>query len=243
MTTDMTDSVKRTIRYLRKNGFDARYCKTRDEARNIILEMIPAGATVGVADSVTLRQTRVLEELLLRGNEVINPFTPELTPGAGSDEAKVKLFHQTLRRTFGTDVFITGCNALTEDGKVVSIDGAGNRVAGMIYGAPKVILTVGTNKIVKDVETAIERIKNVIAPVHARQKNYNTPCAKTGKCADCSSKQRICSVTVVLEKKTYHADLSVILIDEDLGLSWTPSWDKARIDAIVLGYLENSWPF
>lgn len=243
MTAHMADSVQKTISSLKRNGFDARYCKTRDEARNIISEIVPLHAVVGVADSVTLRQTGALEELIKRGTKVINPFTPEMTLNIDTDEEKRRRFHQTLRSTFGTDVLITGCNAVTEDGKIVSIDGAGNRVAGMIYGAPIVILTVGTNKIVRDPEAAIDRIKNVIAPAHARQKNYNTPCAKTGKCADCSSKQRICSVTVVLEKKTYHTDLSVILIDEDLGLSWDPSWDKARIDRIISGYLENSWPF
>ncbi len=243
MTLDMADRVQRTISALKKNRFDARYCKTRDEAKNMILGIIPPQANIGVADSVTLRQTGVLAELINRGNKVINPFTPEMTKNIDTDVEKRRLFHQALRDTFGTDVLITGCNAVTEDGKIVSVDGAGNRVAGMIYGAPKVILTVGTNKIVRDAEEAVYRIKNVIAPTHARQKNYKTPCAKTGKCADCSSKQRICSVTVILEKKTYHTDLSIILIDEDLGLAWDPIWDKARIDKIVSGYLENSWPF
>ncbi len=243
MTLNTESRVQLTISSLKKNGFDARYCTSRDQAGDMILEMVPAGAVVGIADSVTLRQTGALDKLAARGNRMINPFTPEMTRNIDTDEEQKRRFLGALRSTFGTDVLITGCNAVTEDGKIVSIDGAGNRVAGMIYGAPRVILVVGTNKIVRNAETAIDRIKNVIAPVHARQKQYNTPCTKTGKCADCSSKQRICGVTVILEKKTYHTDLSVVLIGEDLGLAFDPSWDRARIDSIISAYLENSWPF
>jgi L-lactate utilization protein LutB len=243
MPAAISDQIKKTIDSLKKNRFDAHFAENTQKARDIMLNMIPLSAVVGIADSVTLRQAGTLDELAKRGNKVINPFTPEMTRDIDKNPARHKLFLSTLRSTFGTDVFITGSNAITEDGKIVSIDGAGNRVAGIIYAAPKVILTVGRNKIVKDADAAIYRIKNVIAPVHARQKNYATPCAKTGKCADCNSPQRICSVTMILEKKPYHAEISVIIIDADLGLSWDPGWDEKRIKAIIAGYHDNSWPF
>ena len=239
----MAQNIDAVLKALKRNNFDVRLVQTAVEARDMILEMIPLEATVGVADSVTLRQTGALDELSRRGNEVINPFRPEMTDGMAEDRAKLKRFIGTIRKTFTTDVFLTGSNAVTEDGKIVNIDGAGNRVAGIIYAAPKVILTIGTNKIVKDVDAALDRIKNVICPIHAKQKQYNTPCAVTGKCNDCNSKKRICSVTVIMEKKPYLVDLSVILIDDDLGLGFDPVWDEHRVKEIIDSYYAHSWPF
>ena len=205
----------------------------------MMLEMIPLTASVGVGDSATLRQIGILEELIRRGTEVINPFTRELAQDMG-DNPLIRM-RQMERMTFGADVFLASSNALTEDGKIVSIDGAGNRVAAMIFGAPKVILPIGRNKIVRDVATAIYNIKNIIAPIHAKRTEHKTPCAVTGKCNDCDSPDRICNITVILEKRSMYTDLSIILINEDLGLSWNPTWDDKRISEIRSSYYQNSW--
>jgi len=239
MIPDISQDIELTLKSLKVNRFDARFAQTVAEAKTMMLEMIPLTSSVGVGDSVTLRQIGILDELVRRGNEVINPFTWGLT----QNPAKRRLFIQTCRRTFGTDVFITSSNAVTEDGKIVSIDYAGNRVAGTIHGAEKVILPIGRNKIVKDVNEAIYRIKNVIAPAHAKRKECKTPCAVTGKCNDCDSPDRICNVTIVLEKKPAHTDLSIILINEDLGLGWDPAWNEKRISEIESNYYENTWVF
>jgi hypothetical protein len=235
----VSDDIEIALKSLKRNHFDARFASTLTEARTMMLNMIPLTASVGIGDSVTLKQTGVIDELVRRGNQVINPFTAELT----RDPAKRSIFVQRCRETFGTDVFITGGNAVTEDGKIVSIDYAGNRVAGTIYGAEHVIVTVGRNKIVKDVDGAINRIKQVIAPVHARCKGHKTPCAVTGECTDCDSPSRICNVTIVLEKKPGHTDLSVIIVDEDLGLGWDPAWDEKRISQIESNYNQHTWAF
>jgi len=148
-----------------------------------------------------------------------------------------------MRKTFASDVFITGTNAVTVDGNIVNIDRNGNRVAGIIYAAPRVILAVGRNKIVKDVSAAIDRIRNVLAPAHAKQKGYKTPCAEKGKCYDCNSPDRLCNITLILEKKPLSTDISVVLINEDLGLGWDPGWDETRIAGIRDDYYRYSWPF
>lgn len=241
MTQDVSQDIEVTLKSLKANRFDARFAQTAAEAKKMMLEMIPLTASVGVGDSTTLRQIGILEELIRRGTEVINPFTRELTQGMG-DNPFIRM-RQTERRIFGADVFLTSSNALTEDGKIVSIDGAGNRVAAMIFGAPKVILPIGRNKIVRDVATAIYHIKNVIAPIHAKRSEHKTPCAVTGKCNDCDSPDRICNITVILEKKSMCTDLSIILINEDLGLSWNPTWDDKRISEIRSSYYQNSWAF
>jgi len=240
---DIPLDVSVTLKSLKSNGFDARFAQTGTEARDMMLEMIPLTVKVGIADSVSLRQIGFLDELSRRGYNVNNPFRPEMTEGIHSNPDKEKSFIAALRSTFQSDVLVTSCNAVTEDGNIISIDGAGNRVAGMIYGAPNVILAVGINKIVKDTPEAIQRIKNVIAPAHTAQKQYKTPCAKTGKCADCDSRNRICNVTVILEKQPYHTKISVILINEDIGLGWNPAWEEPRITRIRDNYVKFSWPF
>lgn len=243
MILDMPQDIEVTLKSLKSNHFDARFAQTRAEARKLMLEMIPPTCSIGIGDSATLRQIGILEELIRRGTEVINPFTRELTQGMEGNPVNRKLFHQTQRRAFGTDIFLTSSNALTKDGKIVSIDYAGNRVAGMIFGANKIILPIGRNKIVPDVDSALKRIKAVLAPVHARQKEIKTPCAITGKCSDCDSPGRICNVTVILEKKPAPIELSVILINEDLGLGWDPAWDEKRISEIRSNYNQNTWVF
>ena len=239
MTQDMSQDIEMTLKSLKANRFDARFAQTAVEAKKMMLEMIPLTASVGVGDSATLRQIGILEELIRRGTKVINPFTRELAQDMG-DNPFIRM-RQMERMTFGADVFLASSNALTEDGKIVSIDGAGNRVAAMIFGAPKVILPIGRNKIVRDVATAIYNIKNIIAPIHAKRTEHKTPCAVTGKCNDCDSPDRICNITVILEKRSMCTDLSIILINEDLGLSWNPTWDDKRISEIRSSYYQNSW--
>jgi hypothetical protein len=185
----------------------------------------------------------VLEALIRRGTPVTNPFSMELTQGMTKTQEAHRLFIQTARDTFRSAVFITSSNAVTLDGKIVSIDRAGNRVAAMVFGAPKVIIVIGRNKIVKDVHEANERIRNVIAPAHARRKGRSTPCAVTGKCCDCDSPDRLCNVTLILEKKPLFTDLSVVLVDEDLGLGWDPAWNEERIQKIKSGYYDHTWVF
>ena len=232
-----------TLKSLKANDFDAHLAETGSEAKEIMLELIPRNAIVGVADSVTLRQIDVLEALAQRGNEVINPFVPEMTAGIEKDPVKRREFINMMRKTFGSDVFIAGSNTVTTDGNIVNIDRNGNRVAGIIFAAPRVILVIGRNKIVKDVSAAVDRIKNVLAPAHAKQKGYKTPCAEKGKCYDCDSRDRLCNITVILEKKPLNTDLSVILVSEDLGLGWDPEWDESRIAKIIDNYYKHSWPF
>ncbi len=239
MAPEIPENIKATLEALKKHRFDARFARTAGEANSMILEMIPPHASIGIGDSVTLRQIGILENLNQRGNSVINPFVPELT----QDESKRKSFINTCRKTLTADVFMTGANAVTEDGKIFSIDYAGNRVAGMIFGGEKVILVVGRNKIVKNIEEAASRVKNVIVPVHTKNKGRRTPCVVTGECSDCDSPDRFCGVTVIMERKPAHFDYCVILIDEDLGLGWDPMWDKQRIENIRSGYLRNSWSF
>ena len=115
-------------------------------------------------------------------------------------------------------LFLLSANALTEDGRLVNIDGNGNRVAASINGPRQVCYVVGRNKIVAGgVDDAIARIKRCACPPNCRRLGKKTPCAATGVCADCDSPDRICKVTVVFDRKPTGVACEVVLVDEDLG--------------------------
>ena len=116
-----------------------------------------------------------------------------------------------------SDVFVTSTNALTEKGELVNTDGAGQRVAAMAFGPGRLIVVAGVNKIVKDLDAAFERIRDHAAPINAIRLGTKTPCASSGVCTDCDSRERICNITTIIHKKPQTADMCVILVDEQLG--------------------------
>ncbi len=235
----MDAKLQETLNNLKANGFDARIARNRAEAKKLILNAISKRAVVGAADSATIRQLGIIEELEKLGFKVLTPFTRELT----TDPAKTAARDNISRQLFSCDMLLAGTNAVTTDGKLVNIDGVGNRVASMIFGPKKVFIIVGRNKIVGNVEEALHQIKNVIAPFHAKTKKFSTPCAQTGECSDCSSPRRICSVTTIMEKKPWRTDISVILVDEDIGLGWNEKWNEKRIQKIKSEYEKVTWVF
>jgi L-lactate utilization protein LutB len=231
--------IEEVLSNLLANNFDARFAANGIAAREIVLSSISKNAIVGVGDSATIRQIGIIEELEEKGIRVLNPFSRELT----TDRAETEIRDNISRQIFSCDVLVVGTNAVTRDGKLVNIDAVGNRVASMLFGPREVFIIMGRNKIVKDVNEALCRIKNVIAPHHARIKGFATPCARTGKCSDCSAPKRICSVTSIMEKKPWRTEISIILVNEDLGLSWDETWPDERILKIKSNYEQVTWVF
>ncbi|MHB8068874.1 MAG: lactate utilization protein [Desulfobaccales bacterium] len=194
---------------LNKNGFQASLAETAVDAKEMVLGLIPPGAAVGVGGSVTIRQLHLIETLCGQGHEVHDHWQQGLSP---EEIREIKL------RQIASPVFLTSTNALTRDGKLVNIDNTGNRVAAMIFGPQHVIVVAGINKIVANLEEALRRIKEKVAPVNTRRRQDQTPCAVTGKCEDCHSPHRLCRVTTILERKTRGVGtFSVIMVKEDLG--------------------------
>jgi hypothetical protein len=237
---DLKKQLEAVVNKLTRNRFDAVLAEDIDAARSRILEIIPPGATVGVANSVTIRQLGIAKALQERGTTVLDPVAPSY----GLVEFKEEMIMPTLlKATLGSDVFISGTNALTEDGKLINVDGLGNRVAGIVFGARTSIVVVGRNKVVKNVDEALDRIRNTITPTMTKRRNIPLPCAKAGKCVDCSMPERACNITVIIEKKPPLTDLKVILVNDDLGLGWDPEWPKERIDEIRKKYEQFDWPY
>lgn len=206
--------VHETLEALKRNGFKAAYASTRQEALRSILQEIPAGETVGAGDSLTLRDIGVFEELKSRGFRLFWPFDEKVA----KEERR-----NVMRKALLADVFLSGSNALTMDGKIVNVDATGNRVAGMIFGPRKAIIVVGRNKIVKNTREALERIRKKAAPLNAKRIRKERgwellPCVKAGECVDCNAENRICNITTIIEKKPRAIDIVVIVVGQDLGL-------------------------
>ena len=197
------------IKNLTKRRMAASYAPTAAQAREEIIAMIPAGATVSRCGSMSLVEMGLWEELAKKpGVEVIDPFIPGLTP----EESYAR-----LRQGLLTDFMITSSNALTLDGKLVNLDATGNRVAAMCFGPEKVILVVGLNKVAPDLDSALARVKHLAAPINAIRLNKETPCVETGLCPDCRSPARICNVWSIIEGQRFEHRLHVKLVGEDLG--------------------------
>ncbi|MBA4423913.1 MAG: lactate utilization protein C [Syntrophus sp. (in: bacteria)] len=219
------------------HGFYADDCP---EANRKILSLIPSDATVGIGDSTSMRQLGILNLLRERGTRILNPFDPKRED---MDAEEYRQARERLRKeTTLCDVFLTGTNALTQDGRLVNVDAVGNRVAGMFWGHPLSIVIAGRNKIVNDLDEAFHRIRNIIAPTHFQiraalgGRKRETPCVVTGECSDCRTKDRGCNIFTVIESKPSQTDLNIILVNQDLGLGWDPSWPQERIAEIRANY-------
>jgi len=204
----LKEKALRVTKALKKHGFDASYVETADEARDKILQMVPQGATVGCAGSITIRELGVLEALKSQGHRMFDHWQPGLTAEQVLDIRRAQLT---------CDVFLTSANALTSDGEIVSCDGAGNRVGAMVFGPKKVIIAIGVNKIVNTLEDALRRIKETAAPQALKDIGLQVPCEVTGSCQDCNSPRRGCRVTVILERKPLVTDITVLVVGQSLG--------------------------
>jgi L-lactate utilization protein LutB len=198
--------LKKIVENLKKRGFDVEIFQTKDDARKKLIEEVGTGRKVGIGGSMTIKELDVYDKLKENGNDVLWHWRTEPQYVGG-----------VLKEAMTADVYLTSSNALIENGTILNIDGNGNRVAAMFYGPKKVIMVCGKNKIASTYSEAMNRIKTVICPKNARRLNRNTPCAHTDKCNDCSSPDRMCMVTSLIEMKPPLMEYKIYLIEEEIG--------------------------
>ncbi|MDR1481920.1 MAG: lactate utilization protein [Synergistaceae bacterium] len=186
----------------------ARYAAAAEEAAKLALETVPDGCTVGVPGTVTIRELGLMEKFAAKGCTVYHHWDPALTPETRGAR---------LAAENSADWFVTSSNALTFDGKMVNIDGTGNRVAGMSWGLGKILFIVSLNKVERDVDSAIKRARDRATPPNVLRIGGETPCAKLGYCVDCNSPDRICRVLTIIERVPLGREAHVILVGEPLG--------------------------
>ena len=197
---------------LDSNNFQTFLAETTEEAKNIVLEkIIPdiAPKSVSWGGSLTFTGTGLYDVLKKRSDfTVLDTFEKKLSPEESLDRRRQSLL---------VDLFITGSNAVTEAGQLVNLDMIGNRIGGITFGPKHVIILVGRNKIVSDLDAAMFRIKNYAAPVNTMRLGKKTPCAKTSYCEECKSPDRICNTWTITEKSFPKGRVKVVLINDDLG--------------------------
>ena len=198
---------------LEKNNFEAFIAQTPAEAGQIVIDQILHAIDVKIVsygDSLTLFDTGVLEFFKKNSKfTLIDTF---------DKKASRQEIIERRRNALLSDLFFSGTNAVVESGALVNLDMVGNRVGGMVFGPQWVVIMVGRNKIVADLEQAMDRIKELAAPANAIRHDQKTPCAKTAYCMDCNSPGRICNVWSIHEKSYPKGRIKVILINQDLGL-------------------------
>ncbi len=204
----MDARVSKAILYLHRNNMAGYFVENKEELLQLKASFMKKGETVGCGDSVTLEESGVFE-FVRRGDFVFyDKHQIGLTP-----EEKRAIY----LKNFDTVTFLTGTNAVTLDGKLFNIDGNGSRVAPMLYGPKQVIVVVGINKLTDTVEDAMERARQIAAPLDAKRLNKDTPCTKLGRCIDCRHEQRICNDFVLIARQFIKDRIKVIIVNQAYG--------------------------
>ncbi|MBO5469230.1 MAG: lactate utilization protein [Lachnospiraceae bacterium] len=201
------NQAKSIIHKLEARKMEGYYCPDKESAKAKVLELIgPNKKVVTYGGSMSLDEVGLKEAVEEAGHDLLRRekyVTPE--------EKRECFAKQTL-----ADVFMMSTNAITLDGELVNIDGAGNRVACLSFGPNEVIVVAGMNKVVSNVEEGIARSRNFAAPPNTVRLGCDTPCAKIGQCGNCLN-DTICCQIVVTRASRVPGRIKVILVGEELG--------------------------
>lgn len=201
------DNIKVLIKNLADRNIEGYWCENFDEAKKEIMNMISVSESVGIGNSVTLKNMNLSIELSERGNVVYDK-----TLAKSKDEIK-----DLKRKALLTDWYVTGTNAISMEGHIVNIDHSGNRVAAMLYGPNHVIVVIGINKVSKTLDEAIYRVRNIASPKNAKRAGMNPPCVELEKCIDCKSPERVCNSLVLIEGQHEKKRMKVLIVNENDG--------------------------
>ena len=219
LDTVILKRLEKTARALKNNNMQVYVVDNKEAAYKKVSELINKGDKIGVGGSVTLDECGILH--LVRDKQY--NFIDRYEKGLSAEDIKKRHIE-----ALGADVYITGTNAITEDGKLYNVDGNGNRLAAIIYGPTSVIVLAGYNKIVKNIDEAINHVRRIAAPANCIRLTCKTYCAESGECIafsdknaelgdGCNSDGRICCDFLVSAKQRHKDRIKVILIKEELG--------------------------
>ena len=212
----MTDSVRKTIENLQKNRFAVNFIQRKEDVLPLIRSLMPIGSAVATGGSHSLNQTGVIDMLRSGDYTYYDRMAPELSPEE----------RQTMAVKGNTaDFYLCSSNAVTEEGELYNVDGNCNRIAAIAFGPKQVIMVVGVNKIVPDMDAAIHRVKTIAAPLNTKRLNCDTYCRHTGVCMGvggnmtdgCRSASRICCNYLISGQQRVQDRIRIILVNENLG--------------------------
>lgn len=194
----------RVIKGLESRNMTGYYASGKDEALKKALEIIRKGSTVTMGGALSVREIGLFDALQ----------SPEYN---FIDRDKIEDKRAAMLMAYDADWFLSSCNAMTDDGILINIDGNSNRVSAIAQGPRQVLFIVGMNKITSDVDSALKRARNVAAPINAKRFDKSTPCCQTGKCMDCKSPDTICCQFLITRYSRHKDRIHVILVNDDLG--------------------------
>ena len=196
--------AQKIIKGLKERNMTGYYARSKEEALKVALENIPKGSTVTMGGAYSVHEIGLVQALKEGDYSFID-----------RNDYKERRIPELL--AYDTDVYLSGSNAITEDGILVNIDRNSNRVSAIAYGPKRVIIIIGFNKICSDIDSAIKRARNVAAPINANRIGGNTPCVLTGSCVNCKSIDTICCNILITRYSTYSDRIHVILVNDNLG--------------------------
>ncbi len=192
------------IKGLESRNMTGYYAEDKEAALKTALSLIPEGCSVTMGGAMSAREIGLTDALKSGNYNFI-------------DRDNFEDKRAAMLAAYDADVFLTGTNAMTDDGILVNIDGNANRVSAIAQGPKKVIVIAGMNKVCGDIDEAMKRARNVAAPINAQRFNLSTPCAKTGKCMDCKSPDTICCQFLITRYSKHKDRIHVILVNDSLG--------------------------
>lgn len=198
---------------LESNNFEVFLADNQETAHKTVLEeLIPqiSPRTISFGGSMTVVKSGLYKQVLeIPDVEVLDTLDMTIPN---------KDMYERRRQALLVDLFIAGTNAVTETGQLVNLDMLGNRVGAIAFGPKNVILLIGRNKLVANIDEAMYRIKNYVAPKNAMRLKMKTPCVKTSYCEECKSPARICNNWTITEKSFPKGRVKIVLINQDLGI-------------------------
>ena len=196
--------AEKVIKGLGSRNMTGWYAADRASAVKLALDLIPEGATVTMGGAMSAREIGLVDAV-------------QAGPYSFIDRDAIADKRAAMLAAYDADVFLSGANAITEDGVLVNIDGNANRVSAIAQGPKKVIFIVGMNKVCPDLDAAMKRARNVAAPINAQRFGLSTPCAKTGACLDCKFPDTICCQFLITRYSRHKDRIHVILVNDTLG--------------------------
>lgn len=216
----MNEKIEKVLKALEKNNIKGMYAENRQQAVEMVKEMLHEGCTIASGGSVSLQESGVWALI----NQPCYRFSDRNRAGITPEERL-----EVYRSAIGCNFFFCSSNAVTENGELVNVDGFANRIASIAFGPERVIMIVGKNKIVPDIKAAFLRIKSHTAPKNCVRLGIDTPCSKLGHCVSllekespdmtdgCSHSRRICADYLVSSRQQVYGRITVILVNEELG--------------------------
>lgn len=212
--------IEKTIKALKENNMNAIYAKNSEEVKSIVKDMLFSGAKITSGGSVSLIESGVIDIIKSGEYNYLDRMRKGITP-----EEQLEVYRQVL----DSDFYFCSSNAVTEKGELINVDGNCNRISAISFGPKKVVMVVGANKIVKDLNEGVLRVKKIAAPKNCVRLGLDTPCSKLGHCVSllksenpeftdgCGGDSRICANYLVSARQRVKDRITVIITEENLG--------------------------